>query len=261
MSPIAEIAVCVGLGIAAGALSGLLGIGGGSLLPPLLALLLGIEQHRAQGISLAALVPPVGLPAVIAYRRAGVRIDVRLVALAVLGFLFGGIAGAWLAHRVPARELRWMFVAFLIVSAWRAIGEKKGRAAPPGQTEPAPRSSALELMGLPIGVIAGTMSGLLGVGGGLVALPLFRRFAGQDRLEAQAATLAMMLPPIGLPAVWVYAKEQGGLPWPLFGAVALGFLGGSGIGARIAGRMSDKVAGRVYAAFLVVVAAMLLTKS
>ena len=102
----------------------------------------------------------------------------------------------------------------------------------------------------PIGVVSGAMSGLLGVGGAIVALPLLMRFGKLGRLEAQATSLAMLLPPIALPAVYVYAREQGGLPWPLLIAVAVGFSIGSWIGARFAGRVSDVVAARVYAVFL-----------
>lgn len=101
------------------------------------------------------------------------------------------------------------------------------------------------------------MSGLLGVGGGLVALPLLRKFGRLGRLEAQATTLAMMLPPVGLPAVYVYAKEQGGLPWELLGAVAVGFTLGAGVGARVAGRVTPRTATVVYAGFLALMALVL----
>lgn len=57
------------IGFVAGGAAGLLGIGGGILLTPLFAMLLGMEQHRAQGLSLAALLPPVGLPALLQYRK------------------------------------------------------------------------------------------------------------------------------------------------------------------------------------------------
>jgi uncharacterized membrane protein YfcA len=110
-------------------------------------------------------------------------------------------------------------------------------------------------------VLAGILSGLLGVGGGLVALPLLRRFGHLGRLEAQATTLAMLLPPIGLPAVYVYAKEEGGLPWELLGAVAVGFSLGSGLGARMAGRVNERAAAMIYAAFLVVMAVVLVTRA
>jgi uncharacterized membrane protein YfcA len=114
---------------------------------------------------------------------------------------------------------------------------------------------------VPIGAIAGVMSGLLGVGGGLVALPLLRNVAKLPRLVAQATTLAMLLPPIGLPAVYVYAREEGGLPWALLVAVGASFAVGAGVGARLAGRANTRVATNVYASFLVLVAILLVAKS
>lgn len=243
-------------GTFAGVLSGFLGLGGGAILAPLLVFALGFEQHRAQGISLAALLPPVGLPAVLAYRKAGVHIAVALVAMLVLGFVFGGFGGAWLAHRIPARELRWFFAAFLLISAAAAALSPAENGDHP---EPV-RSAAPPIVGLPIGLAAGVMSGLLGVGGGLVALPLLRRFGGLGRLQAQATTLAMMLPPIGLPAVYVYAREQGSLPWDLLGVVAIAFATGAGVGARLAGRVTPRTAALVYAGFMLVTAVLLLAR-
>jgi uncharacterized membrane protein YfcA len=252
MSTPFELVATGGFGIAAGVLSGFLGIGGGAVLPPLLVLVLGVEQHRAQGISLAALLPPVGLPAVLAYQKHGVRIVWPLVAMLIAGFVLGGLGGAWLAHRVASRELRWFFAAFLALSAWRAV------RAPADDEEPrAAPTPARIWSGLPIGALAGLMSGLLGVGGGLVALPLLRRFVRLRRLEAQATTLAMLLPPIGLPAVYVYAKEQGGLPWALLAAVGAGFALGAALGARLAGRVHARRAALVYAGFLGLLAIVL----
>lgn len=244
-----------GFGLVAGTLSGFLGIGGGALLPPLLVFTLGIEQHRAQGISLAALLPPVGLPAVLAYRKSGVRMLVPLVAALAVGFASGAYGGAWLAHRIPSRELRWSFAAFLIVAAWNALSRARDLAS--GEERPGAPSAWL---GLPIGIAAGAMSGLLGIGGGLVAVPLLRRVARLGRLEATATTLAMMLPPIALPAVFVYAREQGGLPWSMLVAVSVGFAAGGAIGARLSGRVNERVATYLYAGILVVMAVLLVAR-
>jgi uncharacterized membrane protein YfcA len=233
----------------AGALSGFLGIGGGAILPALLVLVLGFEQHRAQAISLAALLPPVGLPALLAYRRAGVVLHGGTVLSLIVGSVGGGLAGAWLTQRIPGEDLRWALAAFLALAAWRAI-----RPAPPEQraAEPDRSSSAAARIALGVGALAGAASGLLGVGGGIVALPLLQRFGGLNRLEAQAATLAMTLAPIGLPAVYAYAP--GGLPWPLLLAVAMGFSIGAGLGALGVGRVQPRVAARLYAGLLASVA-------
>jgi uncharacterized membrane protein YfcA len=254
-----ELILTGAFGILAGTLSGFLGIGGGAVLTPLLVLAFHTEQHRAQGISLAALLPPVGLPAVLTYRRAGVHVHVPLVALLVVGFLGGSAGGAYVAHRVPTRELGWLFAAFLGVSAVRAV-LSAGKEAPELPLRAA-RAAPHPALALAIGAAAGLMSGLLGVGGGLVALPMLRRFAGLSRLEAQATTLAMLLPPIGLPAVFVYAQEQGGLPWRLLGAVGVGFAMGAALGAYGAGRVRERLATRIYAVFLALMAVVLVARS
>ncbi len=264
MTPTLELILTGAFGALAGTLSGFLGIGGGAVLAPLLVLAFHTEQHRAQGISLAALVPPVGLPAVLTYRRAGVTVRARLVGFLVLGFLGGAALGAYVAHRLPTRELGWLFAAFLGVSAIRAVlaarssGARDAALSLAGAEAPAPVPA---LVGLGIGLTAGTMSGLLGVGGGLVALPLLRRFGGLGRLEAQATTLAMMLPPIGLPAVLVYSQEQGGLPWLQLAAVGVGFAAGAAIGAYGAGRVPERMANRAYAVFLAIMAVVLVARS
>lgn len=258
MAPTFELIACGGFGLVAGALSGFLGIGGGAVLSPLLVFTLGIEQHRAQGISLAALLPPVGLPAVLAYRKSGVRILLPLVGMLVCGFALGAFGGAWLAHRISSRELRWGFAAFLLFAAWHAAFT---RADAPSLPSPAAsRHTPPTWLGLPIGIAAGAMAGLLGIGGGLVAMPLLRRVTRLTRLEATATTLAMMLPPIGLPAVLVYAREQGGLPWSMLLAVMVGFTLGGALGARIAGRVNERVATHLYAGFIVLMAIVLVAR-
>jgi len=258
-----ELVASAVFGILGGVLSGFLGIGGGAILPPLFVFVLKVDQHRAQAISLAALLPPVGLPAVITYRRAGVRIDLALVLALIGGFVGGAAGGAWLAHRVPSRELSWFFAAFLAVSAWRAVKagavEAGAEGSLPDMGEGTPRPGSW--LGLVIGAAAGVMSGLLGIGGGLVAIPMLRRFGRLGRLEAQATTLAMMLPPIGLPAVLVYAKEQGGVPWLLLLAVGAGFAVGAAAGARIASKVNVKTANAAYAALLVATAIALVLRA
>ena len=121
-----------------------------------------------------------------------------------------------------------------------------------------PVSAAQAARGILIGLIAGVLSELLGIGGAIIILPLLERFVGLKRLAAQATTLAMLLPPIGLPALFIYAKEDSGLPWHLLAAVIVAFSVGAAGGGIYAQKISQKGAKRVYAAFLVVVALLLL---
>ena len=240
-------------GTVAGGLSGVVGLGGGAVLPPLLSLGMRLGQHEAQGLALAALLPPVTLPAVLAYRRLGAVIDLRLVASLVAGFLVGAVAGASLAIQLPARELRWLFAVYLLVISVRMLIVRPS-------SEAGARGPTHRLRGLPIGFLAGLFSGLLGIGGGIIALPLLRRFAGLDRLSAQATVLAMFTPPIGLPAVIVYARERGGFEWGPLLLIALGFGLGALVGARFAGRVDVVRAARLQGLVLIAIAVLLVVR-
>lgn len=227
----------------AGAMSGLFGFGGPALISPFLVLVLGLTQHEAQAVALAALLPPVGWPAVLQYRRAGVTVPWRVVTLLVLGFLAGSGAGGWVAQQVSPRALQLAFAVFLLLAGARALVPK---AEP---EEAAPTATAPDRflpLALVVGALGGISSGLLGIGGGIVVTPLARRWLGLPRLQAQAATLAMMLPPIGLPAVVAYAVGQGGLPWLLLLGVATGFTVGSAVGGRLAIGLSSRAVSRAY---------------
>ena len=101
-------------GLAGGIASGLFGIGGGTIMVPILVLLLGFTQHRAQGTSLVALIPPTGLLAVVAYGKAG-YVDWRVGLLLIPGVFLGGIAGGKIARRVPAAPMRKIFAALMFL--------------------------------------------------------------------------------------------------------------------------------------------------
>jgi len=104
-----------------GVFSGLFGVGGGVLLVPLLVLLHHFEQHRAQGTSLIALVPPTGLLAFLAYYRAG-AVDVPTGLLIIPGVFLGGILGSRIAVRIPAVRMRRIFaVVLFILGTWEFL--------------------------------------------------------------------------------------------------------------------------------------------
>jgi len=97
-----------------GVASGLFGIGGGVLLVPLLGLLFAFTQHRAQGTSLVALIPPTGLLALMAYTKQG-YVSWKIGLLLIPGVFLGGIAGGLLAKRIRPRRMRQVFAGILFV--------------------------------------------------------------------------------------------------------------------------------------------------
>ena len=103
-----------------GVASGLFGIGGGVLLVPFLALFFAFGQHRAQGTSLIALIPPTGLLAFLAYAKAG-YVSWKTGLLLIPGVFVGGIVGGRLAKRLPPRRMRQVFAGLMcVLGVWQA---------------------------------------------------------------------------------------------------------------------------------------------
>lgn len=110
------------LGVVAGILSGLIGIGGGIIIVPALVLLFGLSQHSAQGTTLALMVPPIGLLAAWSYYKHGF-VDLKIVAFVCLGFFVGGLLGAECANAISGPLLRKIFgVVLLMVSVKMILG-------------------------------------------------------------------------------------------------------------------------------------------
>lgn len=110
------IILCIALGLAAGVLSGLLGIGGGIILIPALIYLFGLSQQQAQGTTLALMVPPIGILAAWTYYKHGF-VDIKIAALICLGFIIGGLFGAQWAVTIPKDILRRVFgIVLLLIS-------------------------------------------------------------------------------------------------------------------------------------------------
>ncbi|MBI1751515.1 MAG: sulfite exporter TauE/SafE family protein [Acidobacteria bacterium] len=246
----------LGTGLSGGLLAGLFGVGGGIVMVPLLGLFLGLDQHRAQGATLAAMLLPTGLPAVLQYHRRGVRSSLPLVGVLVLAFLFGITGGALVANLISSAALRWGYAGFLVYLAVRTFLRQEVSPVDRGAT-PFDRTE-LWTWGLPSGLLAGVVSGLTGLGGAMVVIPLLASKLRMTQHEAQLTSLMMLLPPIGLPGVYVYAKAQGGLPWPIIGTVAVGFAAGSFVGAHWATRTQGGRLKQVYAGFVLLMALLVL---
>jgi len=104
-----------------GVSSGMFGIGGGVLLVPLLGLLVAFSQHRAQGTSLVALIPPTGVLALMAYSKEGF-VSWKTGLLLIPGAFLGGIAGGILAKKIKPRSMRQVFaVVLVLLGAWQAL--------------------------------------------------------------------------------------------------------------------------------------------
>lgn len=176
--------VVVGLG--AGLLSGVFGIGGGTMIVPALVLWLGVEQKTATGTSVASILPA----AIVGTLTYGLRGDVDWLAAAGLatGILMGAQAGSWALARIRVSAIQWGFMVFLlvvIVSLWFVV---------PGRSD-VMSLGAGQLVGLVVlGVVIGTVGGIVGVGGGVIMVPILMFFFGASDLIAKGTSLAMLIP-------------------------------------------------------------------
>ncbi|UCG49812.1 MAG: TSUP family transporter [Phycisphaerales bacterium] len=115
-----NIVLFITVGLVAGILGGMLGIGGGVIIVPALLFLFGLTQHEAQGTTLALMVPPIGLLAAWTYWKQGF-VKVEMAAFICLGFFFGGLLGAKLATQISGQNLCKVFGVFLLVISLRMI--------------------------------------------------------------------------------------------------------------------------------------------
>lgn len=221
------------LGSLLGLLGGLFGIGGGILAIPVLVLVFGLDQQLAQGTALVMMVPNL----LIAFWRYQQRHPVPLGIAVRLGLLAACTtwATAQMANRLDSATLRTLFGLFLfwlaLRLAWRLLGRGKPAARPGRQPLP---ERFIPLVGL----LGGSSSGLLGIGGGLVATPFFTGWFGQRQTTAQSLSLALVTP-ASLVALAVYTGAHQ-VHWTLGGVLALGGLGTVSAGVALAHRWPER---------------------
>ena len=111
------------IGLLAGILSGMVGVGGGILMVPMFVFFLGLSQHNAQGMSLAVMLPPVTFFAVYNYHKAG-DLDWKMALIVSLLFFIGGFLGSKIALQIDQRMLRKVFGVFMLIVALKLIFTK-----------------------------------------------------------------------------------------------------------------------------------------
>lgn len=245
------------LGVLAGILSGMFGIGGGIVIVPLLIVFFGFDLQTATGISLGALLMPVALLAVIAYYRAG-KLKIPVAAAVAVGLVIGSWLGAQLAFALSVRTLQMLYGIFLLYVSWRFgeprkwLAERRGEILP--STAPAEAKADTKWYFLVlIGVVAGVASGMFGIGGGLVIVPALVGLLHFDQKLAVGTSLGALLLPVSLPAVLKYVNE-GKFEAGASVLIAVGLLFGGFAGAKIALGLPSTTIKRLYAIFLFVMA-------
>ncbi len=246
--------VVVLLGFTVGIILALTGAGGGILAVPLLVFGAGLSMAQAGPIGLLAVALAAALGAIMGLKSGTVRYKAAML-IASAGILCSPL-GLWLAQRTPNRPLTIVFALVLLFVAWRVYqraaatgtpaSEHENRPAPPCRIDvqrgklnwTAPCARALALSG----VVAGGLSGLLGVGGGFVMVPALQRYTDLSTQSILATSLAViaLVSFSGVAASAATGHLQWAIALPFSAGALLGMTSGRLVASRLAGAHLQK---------------------
>lgn len=245
-------AIAITLGLGAGFVGGLFGVGGGVVMVPGMVVLMSVAQHTAHGTSVAAIIASATAGAV----RLGIdgEVDWETAGIVVAGAVIGAFLGARLMHRIPAVWLARAFVAISVVAALRMALQPEitgGLLADRG---------ALTIAGyVVLGFLAGTLAAVLGVGGGIVYVPALVALFAFDQHIAQGTSLAVIVPSMVVAAV-THSRE-GRVDWRLAVILGAGGIVGGVAGAQLALSLDGTLLRRLFAGFLVLMVGRMARKT
>ncbi|PWF27048.1 sulfite exporter TauE/SafE family protein [Ancrocorticia populi] len=174
------------IGLATGYLSGIFAVGGGVIMVPALVAFAKFDQKLASGTSLAAMVFPASV-GVITYVVHD-SVDWAAVGLLIIGSITGAQIGSYLLSRLSSRTAQWAFVGFLAISIISMVIVIPER----GSSIDITVLTAIALVG--VGLLTGTLAGLVGVGGGVILVPAMIVGFGASDLIAKGTSLAVIIP-------------------------------------------------------------------
>lgn len=232
------------VGVLAGFLAGLFGVGGGILMVPALVMVMRMDQRLAHGTSLAAVVP-IAISSTVSYAISG-EIDWVVVGWLALGAVGGAVVGTHLLANLSQRVLGVTFAALLLATAVRLVIDQSAASG----------RGTLGVLGAVVlvatGLASGVIAGLLGVGGGIVMVPVMVVGFDMSTALAKGSSLAVIIP-TALMGTWRNLRNDN---VDLRVAVVSGLAGV--ISAFLAGLlsvgMSDALSNTLFAILLVVVA-------
>ncbi|QGH68794.1 sulfite exporter TauE/SafE family protein [Pseudactinotalea sp. HY158] len=232
------------IGLVAGLFSGLFGVGGGTVILPLLVLWLGFDQRLGAGTSLAAIVPAASI-GVISYAVTDAVAWLPALVLAV-GAAIGAQVGTALLPRISQQALRWGFVAFLVVVivGLFLVVPTRGSGFDLGW------GSGLGLGGL--GLLTGVVSGLIGVGGGVIIVPALMFAFGMSDLVARGTSLLVMIPTAASGLLGNLRRRNVDLRAAAF--VGVSACTTTALGAWLATRIDPFVGNLLFAGYLALIA-------
>jgi uncharacterized membrane protein YfcA len=246
-----RIVLLIVVGAIGGFLSGAFGVGGGIIMVPLLIWLIGLDQRHAAATSLVAIVPT-AISGTITYALTG-HVDLLAGVLIASGGIAGSLVGARLLRRLPLGWLRWLFIGLLLLVAVRLFFVVPAR----GEGLEFTVGWVLGLMAL--GLVMGVASGLFGIGGGVIAVPVLVALFGVGDLVAKGTSLLAMIPTA---ATGGLAHVRNRLVRPLDGLVAgLAAVAASFGGVAVAFLLSPQLSAVLFAILIVAAAAQLIVRA
>lgn len=236
-----SIIVLIVVGMLVGVLSGMFGIGGGTVIVPALVWL-GLSQRNAAATSTLAIVPT-SISGVVSYATGG-HVDWLAAVLLFCGMFVGGQIGSWLLSRLPELVLRWIFVAFLVFVVINQVSFVPSRDHQIVMTVVTGIGLAL------LGVVIGTLAGLLGIGGGALAVPSLSMLFGASDLVARGTSLLAMFPN----SITTSAANMKRNLVHVKAALIIGLVAAvtAPLGTWIAGEVSPRVGAIMFACYLCV---------
>ncbi len=238
----------LGLGVATGLLSGLLGVGGGFIMVPGMVYVLGLRQHQAHGTSLLVIIPVALVGSLILGSSHDVDVAVALALAA--GAVAGAVFGARLTRRLSQVQLRGAFglvaLGFGLVMIGDAIAHAAHWTAAGGGLHPT--GVSLAFLAILIGLVAGIASGLLGIGGGVIMVPAMVFLLGLSQHLAQGTSLAVIIPTAAAGAVTHFRIGNVRLNTALW--LSIGGMAGAVAGALAAVASSDELLRVFFGGFL-----------
>ncbi len=231
------------IGLVSGVLSGLFGVGGGIVMTPGIQVLLGAAPIVALATPLPAILPT-AITGALTYRKAG-EIDERAAMWMAVPGVAAAVVGAALTKFIDTHLL---LVSTAALLAYQAVGILRTRRA--GSRRPAREATTAAYVG--VGLAAGFISGLLGIGGGLIMVPLLAGWLGMP-LKRSLGTSLLAIVVLVIPGTIVHGW-LGHIDWWIFLGVTVGAVPGALVGARLALGTQERVLRLAVGSFLLFVA-------
>ncbi len=232
------------VGVAAGLLSGVFGVGGGILIVPGLVMVAGLEQRLAHGTSLAAVLP-ISVASLFTYWGHG-YVDWPVAACLAVGAVSGSLIGTHLLAVTSKRALAYIFSSVLVISAIRLFISTHGSGR-------ATLNFAAVIALVLVGLATGALAGLLGVGGGIVMVPAMIVLFGIAPVIAKGTSAAVIIP-TAIMGTW-RNRTNGNLDLRAAAIVGFGGIASAILGGFIAAYMSDTVSNVLFATLMLAIAA------